>query len=1349
MASSKWFQAKSSSKPSDYSRPILPPRKVGVGLTSGSQSQMSRPPAAGYQQRRQAPAEKYQERSRPISDILSQIEDFASSEIPNSPPQMSALPYKPDVLRDLPPQRVRREDKSKSPGRERRHSPTNTAHTASSFAESRQNAASSVADGGQRRERSRDPKQRIVRDRLPDSGSDSEQRGQGRSRAISPNPSNYTSVTGRSGKSGPRDPDATFGISSKSIGAALNFGEQPSRDAQSQRSAGHLRRNSDQGSGLPGADDMMMQLQVQEALLDAAGFPVLSSDKYEIQKRELANLSAQVASLHSRLALESRVREAALNLTRLNSGNPEQTRSAQDQLAQANKKVDAIATELWKITGKLMEVERAVLKHLGGVLRWEVMKNRNGGGHGYTDLNGQDASGFTTTQKLASAEAKVRELEHMIDMLNNSIGRMEADQEPMKNELGRYQDQVRSLKEERDRLASRNPYNTPENTPGRGGSPGDSSRLKLELATTRAELAATKDELLSSRETITRLQVQHEDDSTVIEAKEREVANMGAELEEVTNQLDMHKEAAYAAAYTASKESPEARRAIAALQVQVATLENQLQKAKGHASRSARRDEDEESRGRGGRSRSRGPPGDTAADLEDRLIRAQDDLERAKADQARTERELQRVHKELSTSAAQSLGNVGRNGGSEKYSIDSLVKQVNRVVAENNAMGQKHGKDFSSTQQKMIDLQMEMSKIRSERDEYRRMLDETERKLSDEMRNVSSRHDMEMEKLKSRYDRDESDRGRRTDYRRDQSASRGGYEADSNDLRRRHNDELETLKKKYELEIDDLRERTELAERQAADVRAKADKEKDRLNNELDELVEELKKSKGERDDEFQALISKNKQYESAAQLLQQELRSAREKAEKMGNEMDDLKIQISTTTKRNREENEKLKAESAKRVKDVEAQLSEFEAIRAELASVDREHQILMARRETERREAEAMLKDAQDARDDALAKMDAMRKQLDKAQSEASEARNRPRSMAAEAQLIGKIDELQSTIIRLKEQKADLEDEVKEREIRERKAHRELDGIVKEMDRMTRNQTDFESERKRYENSIDKLRREVNDLQYRVQDYRLENVGGPGALDRYDGSTAASQKLRGEFKKMLADLRSEYNEQVTREASTKARLESELRDLKRERDMVAYQKVNDSTQTVLRWVDGDKPDAVGGATVGISNRDWNKTGRDPRGPTVTHTEGKIIEPSISTYESTQTKSPIRTARGRSRSQERAYERDLLRDKSRGAATDDRRGVADDRFGLPDRSDLGTRSERAYRDREDDSTRSRAYEPEPTSPRNRTYEPVEDRYGAARTQRDADRARERERDLDGMRGNVSGVARREPSYRY
>ena len=68
----------------------------------------------------------------------------------------------------------------------------------------------------------------------------------------------------------------------------------------------------------------------------------------------------------------------------------------------------------------------------------------------------------------------------------------------------------------------------------------------------------------------------------------------------------------------------------------------------------------------------------------------------------------------------------------------------------------------------------------------------------------------------------------------------------------------------------------------------------------------------------------------------------------------------------------------------------------------------------------------------------------QLEKAQNEALEARNRPRSLAAEQLLISKIDELQSTIIKLKEQKADLEDEIKEVQIRERKAQREVSYLT-----------------------------------------------------------------------------------------------------------------------------------------------------------------------------------------------------------------------------------------------------------------------------------------------------------------
>ncbi|TPX44651.1 hypothetical protein SeMB42_g00611 [Synchytrium endobioticum] len=1145
-----------------------------------------------------------------ISDVLGDLESFNSELHRNQlQPQRGAYPpnntsgHVQDPLRVYPPQRGRRHDKSKSPGRERRHSPTHTVTTASSFAESRLNGSTAGPDP-YRRNRSRDPKQHLDRGhRMPNSGSDVDRGGpydgQSRARATSPSTSGYTAQTARSNKSGPRDADAVYGGSSRSIDAALHFGNgingnNNGIDQQSQRTAPHHRHQVSNGSAPLGVDDMMMQLQVQEALLDAAGFLVLPSDKYEIQKKELANLSAQVASLHSRLALESRVREAALNLTRLNSGNPDQARTAQEQLGQANKKVDAIATELWRFTGKLMEVERAVLKHVGGVLRWDLMRNRNG-----TSGDSQDTAGFTTQQQLASAEAKVRELEHMIDMLNNSIGGMEADQQATKKELERHRDQVRSLMDERERLVRSNSgskdYPSPVNTPGRGTS-GDSNRLKLELATIRAELAATKDELFSSRNAISRLNVQHEEDRDAIEAKERAVANMGAELEEVSNQLEMHKEAAYAAAYSAAKESPDARRAITALQVEVEALERQLQKTKINASRGRGRMDGEDERRRHNQSRSRSRDRTGRTDVELDLARTQQELDRARSEQARTERELQRLFTELSSVTPSA--NIGR-GDDDKYSIEGLVKQVNRLLADSSSAGMKHGKEFASTQRKLADLQLDMSKLRDERDDYRRMLDEAERKLADEMRRANERHDQEL----SRHN-DEGDRGRgyRSEYSRDNQSSSRQNNVDVGDLRQRHQDEINTLKKKYELEIINFRERTEIAERKADEIRTKADKERQKFNNELDEMLDELRKAKFDKDEGLATLQAKTRQFESATQQLQQELRSAREKAERMSAEMDEMRISVASSVTRNKEEMEKVIGDAAIRLKTLEDQLGEVEALRVELTTVDREHQMLMARRETERREADALLKEAQDARDDAMAKMEALKMQLEKAQCEAVEARNRPKSLAAEQLLISKITELQSTIIDLREQKADLEDEIKEVQMRERKAQREVDGIAKELERITRYQTDFEAERSRYEKTIDKLKGDLQDMHYQVQDSKLDNVGGSGALDRYDGSSVASQKLRGEFKAMLADLRAEYNEQINKEVASKGRLEVELRDMKRQREMETYCKVNDSSQTVLRWVEGDKPEAIGGAMVGVSNRDVDRSfGARDRSPVVT----------------------------------------------------------------------------------------------------------------------------------------------------
>ncbi|KAI9337120.1 Up-regulated during septation-domain-containing protein [Zopfochytrium polystomum] len=288
------------------------------------------------------------------------------------------------------------------------------------------------------------------------------------------------------------------------------------------------------------ADPSAISSMLPDALNDSKSYAVLTPERIEDRRREFAVLSSQVSSLQNRLTLESRIREAALNVAKSTSPNDRaQAKAAQEQLSAANRKVDAIATDLWKVTGKLMEVERVVLKHTAGVLRFCVNNDTDG-----KKGNAQSTSPADRV-KLESAETKVKEYEKEISVLKSTISRLENDNADTKKELSKEQDNlrraersladndriIRSLESEVKSQRSRGPMSPVGNN--------EVNRLKLELATCRAEMATHQEDLTLAREKLDKQQNEMDELVQNMDEKDRMISNLLGELEEVTNKLEM------------------------------------------------------------------------------------------------------------------------------------------------------------------------------------------------------------------------------------------------------------------------------------------------------------------------------------------------------------------------------------------------------------------------------------------------------------------------------------------------------------------------------------------------------------------------------------------------------------------------------------------------------------------------------------------------------------------------------------------------------------------------------------------------------------------------------------------
>ena len=75
-----------------------------------------------------------------------------------------------------------------------------------------------------------------------------------------------------------------------------------------------------------------------------------------------------MTALTKKVALETKIRDAATSLSRLNPSKQQTT----EQLEAANRKVDAVQRDLARIAERYNEVERKLLEHRAGVLSFSV-----------------------------------------------------------------------------------------------------------------------------------------------------------------------------------------------------------------------------------------------------------------------------------------------------------------------------------------------------------------------------------------------------------------------------------------------------------------------------------------------------------------------------------------------------------------------------------------------------------------------------------------------------------------------------------------------------------------------------------------------------------------------------------------------------------------------------------------------------------------------------------------------------------------------------------------------------------------------------------------------------------------
>ncbi|TFY58117.1 hypothetical protein EVG20_g8274 [Dentipellis fragilis] len=147
-------------------------------------------------------------------------------------------------------------------------------------------------------------------------------------------------------------------------------------------------------------DELLISLLSSEAVVESRGYDILNAEEVEELKKEHQVLSSRLEAMRKKLALETKIRDAAINLAKVNVAHKRVSKQSSEQVDTANKKVETAQRELWRVLERTNDVYRRLLEHRAAVLGFSVRElerktaTNNGNGAG-----AETASGYSTPSR--------------------------------------------------------------------------------------------------------------------------------------------------------------------------------------------------------------------------------------------------------------------------------------------------------------------------------------------------------------------------------------------------------------------------------------------------------------------------------------------------------------------------------------------------------------------------------------------------------------------------------------------------------------------------------------------------------------------------------------------------------------------------------------------------------------------------------------------------------------------------------------------------------------------------------------------------------------------------------------
>ncbi|CAI2180059.1 6003_t:CDS:2 [Funneliformis geosporum] len=817
-------------------------------------------------------------------------------------------------------------------------------------------------------------------------------------------------------------------------------------------------------SFLDTADEMLMQILISQAVIDSKSFEILSLEE------DHSLLTTRIAALTSKLSLESKIREAASSLARLHASNKRLSRQATDHLATANRKVDQVATELWKLTQRAGEVQRKLLQHMAGVLSIGIRK---------------------LEEKSSQPPFSPQNLQQSVDDSNGI--------DSLFNEI----------------MGINNNDNDTSNVQDAG--------LLKKISTLEESLHNVRQTLVEARMAIKRKDKDIEElkakvDDTAAESRERMIAELRTELEEVGSRLD---------------------------------IVLRKHKANNRKNNNGFRSEEDSDESDSGASNFYRLSTMTTATQHLQKEQYKNIVENLTALEKALEDSLFKIYK-----MEQEISSVKNNSEEEINELKEQVKLVQDLEQQIKDMEQRQGEKGIDENNFNVNLEL---KLKQTTRQYEEMMDHLK-----QLFNILPDVDSEDDPNQGEYDNLNNNK-----FGVDEFINRVRAVGEEN---RRLHDQASLLQSRLERihgqmielreqenitqELEDTRQELEETKEKLSFLEGKAQSAKSQvqstnereneLRNELETLREQLRTNK-EKIRKFEAIMKRQSVLQvvndgtTIKEEFQQQLAAQEQEYEAQLKERDVVITKLRNDLTNTVSEKDMV----SQTVKDLE------EMLKSKSRTLD-QREVTINRLESDIVKYKSELAELKAVTDDGSSggsNPNSLKAELEAAHEELRHLRNVKEKL--EAQLKQTKNTLEKAQVAFSEREEALE---KRSEIMQA----ELDGILKEFDRLTRNFLDFDGERQKLENSLDKLQKKCENLENELADEKIKNLG----MDAINEPTTTST-LRKEFRKMMAESKDEQQKALHREMEEKKKLESAVRNLKREREAEKWERTNKGTQT------------------------------------------------------------------------------------------------------------------------------------------------------------------------------------------